>query len=85
MNTPGDGRQVRTLAAAGEAAAASKKKLSYVEAREFATIEKRLEAAEKELHVSRAALEDPTVTSDHVALQAACVRIEEAQKTVETL
>jgi ATP-binding cassette subfamily F protein uup len=84
VNVPGEGRQSRAAAAASEAAA-PKKKLSYVESREFATIEKRLEEAEKELHASRAALEDPAVTSDHVALQAACVRIEEAQKMLEGL
>jgi ATP-binding cassette subfamily F protein uup len=84
VNVPGEGRQSRAAAAANEAAA-PKKKLSYVESREFATIEKRLEEAEKELHASRTALEDPAVTGDHVVLQAACVRIEEAQKAVESL
>jgi ATP-binding cassette subfamily F protein uup len=84
VNVPGEGRQSRAAAAASEAAA-PRKKLSYVESREFATIEKRLEEAEKELHASRASLEDPAVASDHVALQAACVRIEEAQKMVESL
>jgi ATP-binding cassette subfamily F protein uup len=63
----------------------AKKKLSYVEAREFAAIEGRIHEAEQMLHTKRAALEDPAVTSDRMSLQNACMQLEEAQKSVDTL
>jgi ATP-binding cassette subfamily F protein uup len=65
--------------------AAPKKKLSYVEAREFAAMETRIHEAEQLLETRRAALEDPAVTSDRVSLQTACTQLDEAQKSVDTL
>jgi ABC transport system ATP-binding/permease protein len=65
--------------------AATKKKLSYVEAREFAAIESRISEAELLLHVRRSALEDPAVTSDRMSLQNACTQLDEAQKSVDAL
>src|SRR5437016_9756194 len=65
--------------------AAARKKLSYSEAREFATIEKKIGEAEQELHAKRAALEDPAVTSDRIRLQDACTELEAAQKAVDDL
>src|SRR5260370_30693395 len=62
-----------------------KKKLSYVEAREFASIEDRIHEAEQNLQARRAALEDPAITSDRVSLQNACTQLDEAQKFVDTL
>ena len=69
----------------GSPAAARKKKLSYGEAREFASIEERIAAAEQELHAKRSALEDPAITSDVDRLRTICNEMEEAQKTVDYL
>jgi ATP-binding cassette subfamily F protein uup len=63
----------------------AKKKLSYVEAREFAAIEGRIHEAEQILQAKRAALEDPVITSDRMSLQTACTQLDEAQKSVDTL
>jgi ABC transport system ATP-binding/permease protein len=76
----------RTRAAGDEASrAVAKKKLSYVEAREFAAIEGRIHEAEQVLQAKRAALEDPAVTSDRMSLQSACTQLDEAQKSVDAL
>lgn len=64
---------------------ASKKKLSYHEAREFAAIEGRIHEAEQTLDAKRAALEDPAITSDRMSLQNACSQLDEAQKLVDQL
>ena len=65
--------------------ARSKKKLSYLEAREFSTIEERVEAAEELLQRQREAVEDPTVATDAVRLQAALAALDEAQASVDGL
>src|SRR6267378_4490786 len=65
--------------------AAAKRKLSYMEAREFAAIEGRINEAEQILQSKRAALEDPEITSDRISLQNACSQLDEAQKSVDTL
>lgn len=62
-----------------------KKKLSYGEARELATIEDRISAAEKDLHAKHSALEDLAITSDVERLRSICDEMEEAQKTIENL
>lgn len=64
---------------------ATKKKLSYSEAREFGSIESRIAEAEQELHTKRAALQDPAITSDRMRLQSACSELDEAQKAVDAL
>jgi len=64
---------------------AAKKKLSFAEAQEFKTVEKRIADAEQELREQRAMLEDPAVTSDPTLLRETCVRLEQTQKTVEGL
>jgi ABC transport system ATP-binding/permease protein len=76
----------RPLSAGDEAPrAAAKRKLSYIEAREFAAMESRIQEAEQMLQAKRAALEDPSITSDRISLQNACSQLDEAQKSVETL
>ena len=65
--------------------AARKRKLSYGEAREFATIEQRIAAAEQDLHAKRSALEDPAITSDAGRLRRICHEMGEAQKTIDHL
>ena len=63
----------------------SKKKLSYMEAREFSTIEERVEKAEEALQACREKVEDPAVAIDAVKVQAALAALDEAQQVVDTL
>jgi len=65
--------------------ATSKKKLSYIEARELENIEERIAEADKQLEAKRAALEDPAVTSDPALLKTTCIEMDEAQNTLDTL
>ena len=69
----------------GAPPAAAKKKLSYLEAREFAAMETRIAEAEQELSVLRATLEDPAIMSDAPRLQVTCAQMEETQKKVDKL
>jgi ATP-binding cassette subfamily F protein uup len=64
---------------------AGKKKLSYLEAREFATIEQRIAQAEETLRQKRAVAEDPAIASDAARLLSAHAEMEEAQKAVDEL
>jgi ATP-binding cassette subfamily F protein uup len=72
-------------ATSGASAVATKKKLSYLEAREFAAIEEKIAAAEQELSSLRAALEDPAIMSDAAKLHITCKQIEEAQRKADQL
>ncbi len=65
--------------------APSKKKLSYLEAREYASIEQRVAAAEEVLDARRIAAEDPAIASDSARLLSAHTELEEAQKQVDEL
>ena len=62
-----------------------KKKLSYLEAREWATLEDRIAEAEDFLKKARTALEDPIVATDATRLQAALAEAERAQQAVDAL
>ena len=68
-----------------EPATSSKKKLSYLEAREYASIEERVAAAELVLDVKRVAAENPDIASDSARLMAAHTELERAQTEVDTL
>ena len=72
-------------AAAGSQSVAVKKKLSYMEAREFAAIEESIAKAEQELNAKRAALEDPANLSDGPRLHSLCTQMEEIEKTIDKL
>jgi ATP-binding cassette subfamily F protein uup len=63
----------------------AKKKLSYLEAREFAAIEARIVEAEQELRLLRATLEDPAIVSDAPRLQVTCAQVDATQKKVDKL
>jgi ATP-binding cassette subfamily F protein uup len=63
----------------------SKKKLSYLEAREYETIEHRVAEAEHVLQSKRTQLEDPAIVSDGARLVAAHAEMEEAQEKVDIL
>jgi ATP-binding cassette subfamily F protein uup len=62
-----------------------KKKLSYLEAREFAAIEQRIADAEDDLAAKRAAFEDPAIGSDAEKLVNAQAALNAAQKLVDEL
>jgi ATP-binding cassette subfamily F protein uup len=61
----------------------SRKKLSYLEAREYADIEQRIAAAEQKLQAKQAELEDPAIASDGTKLVAAHAAMEAAQKELD--
>ncbi len=63
----------------------SAKKLSYMDARDYATIEHRVADAEVELQVKREALEDPAIVSDAPKLLQAHTELDAAQEVVDTL
>jgi ABC transport system ATP-binding/permease protein len=63
----------------------SPKKLSYLEAREYAGIEQRITEAEQALQEKRAQLEDPAIASDGPKLLAAQAEMEAAQKDLDVL
>jgi ATP-binding cassette subfamily F protein uup len=65
--------------------ATRKKKLSYLEAREYETIEQRVADAEEALQSKRAQLEDPEIVSDSQRLITTHAEMEEAQAKVDAL
>jgi ABC transport system ATP-binding/permease protein len=67
------------------ASATPKKKLSYLEARDYATIEQRVAEAETTLAAKQAAMEDPAIVSDHERILAAHAQYDEARRTVDEL
>jgi ATP-binding cassette subfamily F protein uup len=62
-----------------------RKKLSYLEAREYATIEQRVEEAEQLVKSRRTELEDPANATDASRLVAAQAELEAAQEALDTL
>ena len=81
----GGGQEVAVKATAAApsngsgAGAGSKKKLSYMEQREWDGIEAKVEVADARLDAARETLEDPTVAVDAVRLTAALAELEAAQ------
>ncbi len=67
------------------AAGIAKKKLSYLEAREYATLEARIAEAEGQLKAAHAAYADPAIASDAERLIAAQGELSEAQERVDEL
>jgi ABC transport system ATP-binding/permease protein len=63
----------------------AKKKLSYLEAREYAGIEQRIADAEELLRSKRAELEHPAIASDGPRLVAVHAEMEAAQKNLDEL
>jgi ABC transport system ATP-binding/permease protein len=63
----------------------AKKKLSYLEAREYAGIEQRIAQAEQLLQGRRAELENPAIASDGPRLLAAQAAMEAAQQDLDAL
>ena len=76
----------RSVVIAGSVTATrGRKKLSYLEAREYETIEQRVAQAEEVLQARRNQLEDPEIVSDGPRLIAAHAEMEKAQESVDTL
>jgi ATP-binding cassette subfamily F protein uup len=84
LDTVPQGRQSRSSRTANPFAPVAKK-LSYSEARELESIEERIAEAERVLNTNRAALEEPAIVSDHLALKEACVQVDVAQKVIDDL
>jgi ATP-binding cassette subfamily F protein uup len=79
------GTAVAAPVAAPTSAAGGKKKLSYLEAREYAGIEAAVDAAEDRLQAAREMLEDNDVAVDSVRLTAALAEMERAQEAADGL
>jgi ATP-binding cassette subfamily F protein uup len=73
------------VSSADSALSAPKKKLSYLEAREYSTIEQRITEAEERLKAKQEALEDPAIVSNAPRLVAAHGEAEEAQRVLDGL
>ena len=76
-------KAVKAAPAAAKSAEPAKKKLSYMEAREWESIEGKVEEAEGRLDAARVALEDPAIVSDPVKLTEAAARLDAAQAEVD--
>jgi ATP-binding cassette subfamily F protein uup len=63
----------------------AKKKLSYLEAREYAAIEQRIADAEEVLREKRTHTEDPAIASDAEQLVIAHADLEQAQRELDAL
>jgi ATP-binding cassette subfamily F protein uup len=88
----GAGTSARSAAAgqpaggdAAQGAGTGKKKLSYLDARDYATIEARIAAGEEVLAAKKALLDQTEVATDPVRLQAVLAEVEVAQTDVDTL
>lgn len=68
-----------------DSVATGKKKLSYMEAREYAGIEQRIIDAEDLLQTKRAALDNPAIATDGPKLLAAHAEMEKAQNALDKL
>jgi ATP-binding cassette subfamily F protein uup len=62
-----------------------KKKLSYLDAREFDTIEQRIAEAEQSLATKHAAMQDPEIMRDGILLEQAYREMQTAQAEVDSL
>ncbi|MGA3011282.1 MAG: ABC-F family ATP-binding cassette domain-containing protein [Terracidiphilus sp.] len=85
-----DERRANSANAASTANSASssssaKKKLSYLEAREFAAIEKRVEESDARLSAARERVEDPSIATDAAELQEALKELDAAQHENDAL
>jgi ATP-binding cassette subfamily F protein uup len=71
--------------AGGNEKSSGKKKLSYLEAREYAGIEAKVDAAEERLNAARDLLDEPSVATNADALTAALHEMEKAQEEADAL
>jgi ATP-binding cassette subfamily F protein uup len=66
-------------------APAARKKLSYLEAREFSTIEQRVEESDARLAAARARLNQSEIATDAAALQQALAELDAAERDNDAL
>lgn len=78
-------RRTTSAVSQTEGAPGAKKKLSYMEAREFAAIEQRVEESDARLTAARSRVEDPGIATDAKALQEVLAELEAAQEENDTL
>jgi ABC transport system ATP-binding/permease protein len=81
----GNASQGSSMTATDASSPPSRKKLGYLEAREYATIEQRVAQAEQVLQDKRVQLEDPGVASDGPRLVSLHAEMDAAQKVVDEL
>jgi ATP-binding cassette subfamily F protein uup len=79
------GHSTRVVPGFFESPAHAPKKLSYLEAREYAGIEQRISEAERVLRSKQAELENPAISSDAPSLVAAQAAMEAAQRDLDAL
>ena len=75
----------RQAVSAPSSASGAKKKLSYLEAREFAAIEQRVEQSDARLAAARARVEHPDIATNAPALQEALLELDAAQHENDVL
>jgi len=68
-----------------EEGSGKKKKLSYLEAREFATIEQRVEESDARLAAAHERVEDPAIATEAISLERALAELESAQQESHAL
>ena len=85
-------RDASRLSSAGVATAvgiasppSAKRRLSYLEQREFETIEQRIADAERDLQLKHEAFSDPAIMSDGPKLHGASLEMEAAQQAIDEL
>ena len=76
---------VNSASNVGASSSAGKKKLSYMEAREYAAIEPQIFAAEARLSAAQTALDNPEIQSDATALLGAQSELEQASLALDQL
>jgi ATP-binding cassette subfamily F protein uup len=79
------GPSTRVVPGSFKPPAHAQKKLSYLEAREYASIEQRISEAERVLRGKQADLENPAISSDAPRLVAAQAAMEAAQRDLDAL
>jgi ATP-binding cassette subfamily F protein uup len=80
-----EGAGEKKESASAPAPSTGKKKLSYLEAREYAGIEALVDAAEERLNAARDVLDDPSVATNAEALTKALHEMEKAQEEADGL
>ncbi len=81
----GIGKSEPKVAGGDDGKGSGKKKLSYLEAREYAGIEAKVDAAEERLNAARDVLDDPSVATNAEALTKALHEMEKAQEDADAL
>lgn len=84
-NRPGQNRPAARSQEMAAPPAGAKVKLSYLEAREYASIEQRVEEAEDLVRSKRSELEDPAIVSDAARLVAVSAELQAAQEKLDAL